>query len=103
MEKKPEKPKIHPRFAQQIEHWNMTLQERLLSKLEHVSAEIETGNIYHAPEKAMILVSNFIGEIRGNDIIATGNVNGFNRAVTMLNAELATIKFIEQPKQRLSA
>jgi hypothetical protein len=92
--------RILPRFAAQIANWNMTLQERFLDKLEHVSQELEAGNVYHAGEKAQGLVSNFIAQVRSSDCLARGDVLTFNKCVTELNADLGKIRFIEPPRQQ---
>jgi hypothetical protein len=48
------KPAIHPRIAAQLQGWRSTLKERFDAVLETITAELDSGTVYHAPERAHI-------------------------------------------------
>jgi hypothetical protein len=87
-------PKLHPHFANQIADWRPTLLNRFYATLARVTQELD-ANVFHAPQRVLIEVSNYIGEIKHTDCIAKGDVGTFDKCCNLLVQTLQPLKRIE--------
>jgi hypothetical protein len=102
-------PALHPRFAAQLDGWRPTLLERFIATLERLTAELDSGTVYHAPERVHTEAANFIGAIKHGDVIARGDVAAFDLLYNQLHngngtpgSGLRALKFIEQPVKKVA-
>jgi hypothetical protein len=90
----PENPKIHPHFAAPLDGWRPTLEQRFYGTLAHLTQELDAG-VYHAPQRVLSEVSNFVGSVKQSDCIARGDVAAFGQYYSSLNLALRPLRRIE--------